>query len=146
MMNRSIPQRLVLAAGPCIALLAAGSARAQFAELTSRLPIACVDDQMLDYGGTVAGHLQQASVAIRGGTIQSHAGGVAAVNQGVLETRFGRPFRRPMTRREAAAARRQVYGRAMGSAAGSVMECEAQIDAATARVRRAMVKRYQVEM
>jgi hypothetical protein len=51
-----------------------------------------------------------------------------------------------MTRREAAAARRQVYGRAMGSAAGSVMECEAQIDAATARVRRAMVKRYQVEM
>ena len=118
----------------------------RYARRVDRLPMASVDDQMLDYGGYVGNRLRIASAAIHSGGVQSRLGQIAAVREGVPVSWFEQDVRRPMTLREEAAARAHARTYARTEAGATVQQIEREIDAATAEIRRLMAKKYQVDM
>jgi hypothetical protein len=132
-----------------------------YAHKIDQLPLLHVDDDMLKYGDFVASQLRDASMAIKGVGIRTRVGEVNAVASGVTNSYyggggfgnygyagygyFGGSWTRGMTRNEQASARTQVRANETATGAASVQQILEQIEDASAKIRKAMTQKYQVE-
>jgi hypothetical protein len=132
-----------------------------YAHKIDQLPLLHVDDEMLKYGDFVASQLRDASMAIKGVGIRTRVGEVNAVASGVTNNfyggggfgnygyagygYYGGSWTRGMTRNEQASARTQVRANETATGAASVQQILQQIEDASAKIRKAMTQKYQVE-
>lgn len=133
-----------------------------YAHKIEQLPLLHVDEEMLKYGDFVSSQLRDASMAIKGVGIRTRAEEVNAVAAGVTNNYYyggggvgnygyagygygGGSYTRGMDRYEQASARTQVRANEQATGATSVQQILQQIEDASAKVRRAMTEKYQVE-